>query len=155
MKQINFNRVARALTHFSTHGYKRTDLDIGSTIESVLEEYGTHIYVQPVGVSFGINLYLIKSTERTDISNMSESELTFFRNDIEYELIGMARSTKVFLNHENVQTNIITISKSKIELHDKQTDNVLATFEFIQTGNIEYLIGKILQEPIFSFLADK
>ena len=155
MKQINFNRIARALTHFSTHGYKRTDLDIGSEIDSVLMEEGKHLYVLPVGISFGISLYLLKSYERTSTSNMSESELKFFNSEIHYELIAMARSTRVFLNSEGVQTNIIEIDNEKIELQDKHTNNTIAVFEFKQFGSVEYFIGKVLEEPIFSSLTDK
>jgi len=155
MKQINFNRIARALTHYSTHGYKRTDLDIGSDISSVLMEEGKHLYVLPVGISFGISLFLVKSYERTSTSNMTESEMNFFKSEIHYELIGMARSARVFLNTEGVQTNIIEIDNDKIELQDKHTNNTIAVFEFKQTGNVEYLIGKVLEEPLFAFLTDK
>lgn len=155
MKQINFNRVARALTHFSTHGYKRTDLDIGSDIDEVLMEEGKHLYVLPVGKSFGISLYLVMSNERTSTSTMTESEKTFFDREIHYELMAMVRSTKVFFNNENVQTNLIEINNEKIELHDKHTGNVLAVFEFVQKGNVEYKIAKVLEEPLFAFLTDK
>lgn len=155
MKQINFNRIARALTHFSTHGYKRTDLDIGTEIDEVLMEEGKHLYVLPVGKSFGISLYLVMSNERTSTSTMTDSERSFFDREIHYELMAMVRSTKVFFNNENVQTNLIEINKEKIELHDKHTGNVLAVFEFIQQGNVEYKIAKVLEEPLFAFLTDK
>ena len=154
MKQINFNRIARALTHFSTHGYKRTDMDIGSDIETVLSEEGKHLYVLPVGISFGISLYLVRSNERTSTSTMTESELKYFKSEIHYELMAMVRSTRVFLNSENVQTNIVEINNEKIELHDKHTNKKLAEFEFKQVGTVEYMVGKILEEPIFSFLTD-
>ncbi len=155
MKQINFNRVARAITHFSTHGYKRTDLDIGTDIESVFCDEGNHLYILPVGKSFGISLYLVKSNERTNTSNMSESEFKFFNSEIHYELIAMVRSTKVFFNNENVQTDIIEVSPHEIELHDKHTKKVLAVFKFIQKADYEYFYSSVLEEPLFSFLTDK
>lgn len=152
---IDYNRIARAIVHFKTHGFKKEDgLDAHSLYEKM--KIGTRLYSGLHSNGKGITLHIMKVNDITETKNMTESEYKYFENDVHYDLMAMVRATKVFFNHENVQTNIKESGKFKVELLDKLTNKVLAEFDYIRNTNCtEVLYGKILSEPEFSVLTLK